>query len=114
MRGEETGHAMLAGWAVLSSWVVGFSGGIATSSASVLGAAIVAFAAIAVLVPRVWNRGSTVLVGSALLVSPWMLDADTAASPAVKEMIVGVLVVALGVWAVAMNPTWVARLRRWK
>ncbi len=114
MRGQETGHVMLAGWAVLSSWVVGFSGSVTDSTTAVLGAAIVAFAGIAVLVPRAWDRGSTVLVGSALLTSPWMLSADTVSAPATKAMVVGALVVSLGVWAVAMNPAWVARLRRWK
>jgi len=114
VRGQDTGHVMLAGWAVLSCWVVGFSGSAAASSTAVLSAAIVAFAGIAVLVPRVWDRGSTALVGSALLVSPWVLNADAVLAPATKAMIVGVLVVSLCVWAVAMNPTWVARLRRWK
>jgi SPW repeat len=114
MRGPETGHVMLAGWAILSSWMVGFSGTVAASGTSVLGAAIVAFAGIAVLVPEVCNKGSTALMASALLVSPWVLDADAAAAPTTHTMIVGLLVVSTGVWAVAMNPVWVARLRRWK
>jgi hypothetical protein len=105
---------MLAGWAVLSCWVVGFSGSVAASSTAALSAAIVAFAGIAVLVPRVWDRGSTALVGSALLVSPWVLNADTVSAPTTRAMIVGMLVVSLCIWAVALNPAWVARLRGWK
>jgi hypothetical protein len=114
VQGQETGHAMLAAWAVLSSWVVGFSGGVEPSIAGVLGAAIVAFAGIAVLVPRVWARGSTALLVSALLLSPWVLDADTVLAPATRAMFVGVIVLSVGVWAVSMDPDWVAQVRRWK
>jgi hypothetical protein len=114
VRGQDTGQLMLAGWAVLSSWVVGFSGSVAASTPAALGAAIVAFAAIGVLVPEAWDKGSTPLVGAALLVSPWMLNADAVPAPATKAMIVGVLVVSVCVWAVAINPAWAARLRRGK
>ncbi len=114
MRGQDTGHVMLAAWAVLSSWVVGFSGSVVASTTAALGAAIVAFAAIAVLVPRAWDRRGTVLVASALLVSPWILNANTVSAPTTRAMIVGMLVVSLCIWAVALNPAWVARLRGWK
>jgi hypothetical protein len=92
-------------WVLLSPWVLGFSTTpVATRTTALLGAAIVVLAGTAAFVPRVWEEATTIILGVAVLVSPWLLGFAAGSSPAASAVIAGLLVVALGVWAVANDP----------
>jgi hypothetical protein len=111
---HETDWVALAGWAVSSAWAVGFSASVAPSGLAVLGAAIVSSAGAAAIVPDIWRRGRTALLGAATLVLPWALNAHTASAPSAKAVTLGVLAVVLAVWAAAADPSWISRSGRRK
>jgi hypothetical protein len=100
-RWQDWVNLVLGAWTIVSPWALGFADpkNVAALSAWILGAAIVVFAAIAVYMPRAWEEGINVLLGVALLASPWVLDFATQSTPTSNAAIVGVLVAALALWA---------------
>jgi hypothetical protein len=100
-RWQDWANLALGVWTIVSPSALGFADAKnpAALSAWVLGAAIVVFSGIAVYMPKPWEEGVNVLLGVALLASPWMLDFATQPTPTSNAGIVGVLVAALALWA---------------
>lgn len=99
-RWQDFGNLILGLWLVLSPAVLGFTDNlVAARTAWALGAVIAVFAGIAVYMPRIWEEAVNIIVGAALLGSPWIFgffDHETAAFNAAS---VGILVIALAIWA---------------
>jgi hypothetical protein len=92
-------------WVLISPWALGFSTTpVATWTTALLGAAIVVLAGSAAFVPKVWEEAIAIVLGVAVLVSPWVLGLSAASNAAASAVVAGLLVMALGIWAVANDP----------
>jgi hypothetical protein len=104
----------LVAWAVLSSWAVG---GVARSTDSNLAGASVAMlaaAGFAIVLPHLWKRREVAVFVVAALVAPLMLNARTESSTALQELLIGLLAILLGLYAVANTIGTPLRRRRRK
>jgi hypothetical protein len=90
---------------VASPWILGFAAGesLAAPTAWVLGAAIVVFAGIAVYMHKAWEEALNIILGICLVASPWVLGFADQVTPTTNAVIVGLLVIAFGVWAMLMD-----------
>lgn len=99
-RWQDWVNIILGAWMVASPWVLNFTDNlVASRSAWVLGAAILLFAAIAVYMPKAWEEAVNIILGICLLLSPWVLGFTEHENATANAAIVGILVVAFGVWA---------------
>lgn len=99
-RWQDWVNVILGAWMVASPWVLDFADNVVASrSAWALGAAIVLFAGIAVYMPKAWEEAVNIVLGLCLLLSPWVLAFTEHETATVNAAIVGILVVAFGVWA---------------
>jgi len=94
-------NLILGLWTFVSPWALGFANTNRTAAQAmwVLGAAIVVFAAIAVYMHRAWEEVVNILLGLALIVSPWVLSFSEQTTPMTNAVVVGLIVTALAVWA---------------
>jgi hypothetical protein len=113
---EKWRHVFWGAWGLLSIWTLGFSSpaNIPERTTLVLGAAMLAFAAIAALAPEARMRPPTAFLGLALLAAPPVLDVNSPEAVSSSAVIVAALVLAVGVWAFAMYPLFYLRARRWQ
>jgi hypothetical protein len=90
-------------WTIASPWIL--DGRIAVVwSAWILGGSIVVFAALAMFTPKIWEEEAmSIFLGIALATSPWVLGFADLAIPTTNAVIVGLLVIAFGVWAMLRN-----------
>lgn len=103
-------NVVLGLWVLISPWVLGFSSApAATWTTAVLGAAIVVFAGTAAFEPKTWEEAITVVLGLAVMVSPWILSFAPGLSPITSAEIAGIVVTVLGIWAIAEHPGRLAR-----
>jgi hypothetical protein len=111
-RWQDWANLALGVWMVISPWALGFAdpGNPAALSAWVLGAAIVVFAAMAVSMPRTWEEGINILLGVALVASPWLLEFTAQATAKSNSVAIGVLVAAMALWAMLSEPAFRERL----
>ena len=91
-------------WLFISPWVMGFAGSNAGAdwNAWILGAAIVVFSAIAVSLPQAWEEVINILLGIWMVISSWVLGVTSRAAES-NAVIVGLLLILLAAWAMAMN-----------
>jgi hypothetical protein len=91
-------------WGLLSVWMLGFSSpaNLAERIPGVLAAAVLVFAAIAVLAPEARTQPTTPWLGVALLAAIGVLDVSTP------------LVAGLGIWAAFLDPLFFVRIRHWQ
>jgi len=110
-RWQDWGNVVLGLWMVASPWILGFaaSDSLAAPSAWVLGAAIVVFAGVAVYMHKAWEEALTIILGICLFASPWLLGFADQTTPTTNAVAVGLLVTALGVWAMVMD----AAVQKW-
>ena len=97
-------NLFLGVWLLVSPWALGYGQTTAAWNAYVLGAGIVAFAAIAAYMPRAWEEVITMLLGIWLFASPFVLGFAGMPVVARHTMVVGALVTLLAAWAVARDP----------
>ena len=110
-RWQDWVNVILGAWLVASPWLLGFGDNIVASrSAWALGAAIVLFAGIAVYMPKAWEEAVNIILGVCLLVSPWVLAFTEHAAATANAAVIGILVVALGVWAMVRDTD----LQKWR
>ena len=104
-RWQDWTNAVLGLWMLASPSLLGFAvvGSPAMRAAWILGLAIVAFAGIAVYVPKAWEEALNIILGICLLVSPWALGYSDQVRPTTNAVVVGLLVTALAVWAMLMD-----------
>jgi hypothetical protein len=106
-RWQDWVNLALGAWMIISPWVLGFAdpNSAAAVSAWVLGAGIVIFAGMAASMRKAWEEGINILLGVALLASPWGFEFAAQSTPTSNAVIVGVLVAALALWAMVSEPT---------
>jgi hypothetical protein len=104
-RWQDWTNAVLGLWMLVSPSLLGFAvaGNPAMRAAWILGLAIVAFAGIAVYMPKAWEEALNIILGICLLASPWALGYSDQVRPTTNAVIVGLLVTALAVWAMLMD-----------
>lgn len=99
-RWQDWVNVILGAWLVISPWVLNFADNeVAARTAWALGAAIAVFAGIAVYMPKAWEEAVNILLGLGVLASPWALAFADHPIATTNAAIVGVLVVAFGIWA---------------
>lgn len=109
---QDAVNALLGACLVLSPWAVGFSGDlVASANAVIVGAALVAAALGAMLVPRAWEEWTEAVLGLWLVVSPWSLGFSPNATARNAMLITGVAVVVLALWTLAVDKDYRAWLR---
>lgn len=110
-RWQDWTNGILGLWAFLSPWILGFAAGpgVPAFTAWILGIAIIVFAGVAVYMPKAWEEGLNILLGLCLVGSPWALRFTHAARPTANAVIVGLLVITFGVWAMVRD----AAVQKW-
>lgn len=96
----QDGVTLLVGiWVATSAWVLGYGDvDMAMFNGVVIGVALIAAAAGAILLPRAWEEWTELVLGLWLAVSPWLLGyADTIAARN-NAVISGLLVLGLAFW----------------
>ena len=68
-----------------------------------LGVAIVVFAAIGVLLPKVWEEVINITLGVWMVVSAWVLGFGSVRSAESNAVVVGLLVIIFATWAFMLN-----------
>jgi hypothetical protein len=117
MKRPQKGNSVVWGaWALLSVWMLGFSSpaNLAERIPGVLAAAVLVFAAIAVLAPEARTQPTTPWLGVALLAAVGVLDVSTPAAVAGSAHTVAALVAGLGIWAAFLDPLFFVRIRHWQ
>jgi hypothetical protein len=91
-------------WMGLSPWILGHQAeSTPTWNAVILGALIALTALFALYRVMAWQEWANAVFGVWLVISPWVLGFSALAAAAWNAVIVGVLVVALAVWALATD-----------
>jgi len=105
-------NLLLGAWLFVSPWVMRYADPTshAAWNAWLLGAAIVIFAAVAVSMPKAWEEAVNIALGVWLVVSPWALRFSDQANVRLNAVIVGLLVMALAIWAMVLDPDF----ERWR
>lgn len=100
-RWQDGGNLLLGVWLFLSPWAMNYAAGMPLSAwnATLLGAAIVLLAAVAMYMPRVWEEGINMALGVWLVISPWVLGFAAEKNVMMNAVISGILVAALATWA---------------
>ena len=102
-RWQDWVNLILGVWLFLSPWLLRYTGTTAAAwNAWILGVAIVVFAAIAVRMPQQWEEVINLLLGIWMVISPWVLAFTGNRSPEANAVIVGLLVIILAAWAMAI------------
>lgn len=101
-RWQDWANQALGSWLFVSPWLLSY-GGAAAWNAWVLGAGIVVFALIAAYMPKTWEELINTLLGVWLVVSPFALGFSEPKRVALHTVIVGLLVTAFAVWAMASD-----------
>ncbi len=98
-------NLILGAWTFVSPWVLGFA--VTTNMAAramwILGAAVVLFAAFAVYMHKAWEEVVNILLGIALIASPWVLGFTDQSNATTNAVVVGLLVTLFAVWAMLME-----------
>lgn len=104
-RWQDWVNVVLGVWMVTSPWVLDFSASesAAAPTAWILGAAIILFAGIAVYMHKAWEEALNIILGICLLASPWALGYAGEMTPTTNAVVIGLLVIAFGVWAMLMD-----------
>jgi hypothetical protein len=105
MRWQDWGNLVVGAWLFISPWVMQYPTDMpnVANNVHLLGAAIFIFGAIAVLVPQVWEEGINIVLGLWMIISPWALQYQMHKDVTSNAIIVGILVVALALWAIIIN-----------
>jgi hypothetical protein len=96
---------LLGVWLFTSPWAIGYlsSSSTAAWNAWVLGVAIIVFAAIGVLLPKMWEQVINIILGVWIVVSAWVLGFDSVRNAESNAVIVGLLVIIFATWAFVLN-----------
>ena len=102
-RWQDWANQVLGSWLFISPWLLSYSGTIAAWNACVLGAAIVVVAVMAAHMPKAWEEMINTLIGVWLVLSPFMLGFADYKRVALHTVLIGILVTAFAVWAMASD-----------
>ncbi len=102
-RWQDWVNQVLGAWLFISPWVLRYAGTPAAWNAYVMGAGIVVFALIAAYMPKAWEELINTALGVWLVVSPFVLGFSASEMVALHTVVVGILVAAFAVWAMASD-----------
>ena len=101
---QDAVNAVLGIWLVLSPWVLGHAQELMpTANATVVGAALIAAALGAILVPHAWEEWTEAALGLWLIASPWILGFSGHAQAMLAAVVTGIAIAALAVWTLATD-----------
>lgn len=104
-------NALLGIWLMLSPWAVGYSDDrVALANALVVGVALVAVAAGAMLVPRAWEEWTEAVLGVWLVASPWVLGFGGLTGAMRAVVATGAAIMVLALWTLATDKDYSAAL----
>ena len=98
-RWQDRANLVLGTWLFVSPWLLDYAGTAAASNAHLMGAAVLLVACIAAYVPQAWEEIVNTLIGTWLVVSPFVLGYAAGAAIALHTVVVGLLAIAFAVWA---------------
>jgi hypothetical protein len=108
-RWQDGANLLLGVWLFVSPWLLGallthaeaerYAGSVPAWNAHVLGAALVAFAALAASMPKAWQEGVNTLLGVWLVIAPFVLDFQGMPRLALFTVLVGIMATAFAIWA---------------
>lgn len=91
---------VLGAWLVLSPWLLGYMNELGAARNAYATGAIIAVAALAALVAfHRWEEWVNAILGVWLVVSPWIIGFSGVAYALWNQIIVGIIVAALALWA---------------
>jgi hypothetical protein len=93
-------NLLLGAWLFASPWAMNFASSAhgAARNAYVVGAAIVLFAGVAMYMRAAWEEGVNILLGSWMMVSPWIIGFNTNNAVTENSVVCGLLVAGLAAW----------------
>jgi hypothetical protein len=101
---QDAVNAVLGVWLAVSPWAVGYQGETeAMSNAVIIGAALVAAALGAIVVPRAWEEWTEGLLGLWMIASPWVLNFAQYPGARLTAVLTGVAIVALAAWTLVTD-----------
>ena len=98
-RWQDWANLVLGSWLFVSPWVLQYADTTPGMNAHVMGAGILAFAAIAAYMPRAWEEIINTLLGVWLVISPFVLAFAAMSAIALHTVVIGMLVMGFAVWA---------------
>jgi hypothetical protein len=100
-RWQDLGNILLGAWLFISPWILDYVIGMppAAKNSCLLGLAIVIFAAVAIYIPQIWEEWINIGLGVWMIISPWVLGFSVEHDITTNNIIVGILVAALALWA---------------
>jgi SPW repeat len=108
-RWQDGANLLLGVWLFASPWLLGtlvthaeverYAGSAAAWNAYVLGAGLVAFAALAAYMPKAWQEAVNTLLGVWLVFSPFVLEFQGMPRMALHTVLIGILATAFAIWA---------------
>jgi general stress protein CsbA len=104
-RWQDWVNIVLGAWLVASPWLFGYTTEpmYAAWAAYGFGLAVILFAAIAVYMPKAWEEWVTVLLGLALIASPWVLGFAGHLAATLNAVVLGMLVVFFAASAMSLD-----------
>ncbi len=93
---------LLGLWLVASPWVLGYAAETAAAwNGYIFGAAIALLAAIAFFAQQKWEHWVSLAMGVWLIVSPWVLTYTALQAAVWNQIVTGLVVCVLAIWAAA-------------
>jgi hypothetical protein len=118
-RWQDGANLLLGVWLFASPWLIEavvthaeterYWGSAAAWNAYLLGAGLVAFAALAAYMPRAWQEAVNTLLGVWLVVSPFVLGFEDMPRMALHTVLVGIMATAFAIWAMFNDGTFYKR-----
>lgn len=103
---------LLGAWLFFSPFIMGYTATVAASNALIIGVVVVLFAIIALNDTRVWEEWVNLVLGAWLVISPFVLGYSQMEAATWNHIIVGLLIAADAVWAIARPVPESARIGR--
>lgn len=101
-RWPDAGNFLLGLWLVASPWVLGYAGETnAAWNTYIIGVVIAALAALAFFAQQKWEHWVSLAIGAWLIVSPWVLAYSALQAAFWNQIVTGIIVCALAIWAAA-------------
>lgn len=101
-RWPDVANFLLGLWLVASPWVLGYAGETTAAwNVYIFGAAIAVLAAIAFFAQQKWEHWVSLAIGAWLIVSPWVLAYVALQAALWNQIVIGLVVCVLAIWAAA-------------
>ena len=103
---KDTANLLLGIWLAISPWALSYAGHATAAGNAHLVGLVIGLAALAALVAfQEWEEWLNTALGAWLIVSPFILGFSTLMSALWNQLIVGILVAGLSVWAAMTERT---------